>query len=286
MRSRVAVLSLVVMSIAWFVVAAKAQERNREGMRTRLAERIQDLDLTDQQETQLAEIRKEFRPKVDEQAKQFSSVVREEVEKARAVLTEEQIDELAEMREVRREHRAETLAERVAHLEELGLTGAEMQKITQIRETSRPAIEQALQELKGLLTDEQQKAREEALKAGKSRREMRAALPLTNEQKEKVAAVGKKLRAVVRADIEKIRDVLSPEQKEQLGEMREERTEHARDRVAAAIANAPDLHLTDEQKSKLGELRKEYRPKVQAAGDKLRAVVREELTAIAGVIKE
>ena len=40
--------------------------------------------------------------------------------------------------------------------------------------------------LQGLLTDDQKKAREEALKAGKKRREVLESLKLTDEQKEKV----------------------------------------------------------------------------------------------------
>jgi Spy/CpxP family protein refolding chaperone len=46
-----------------------------------------------------------------------------------------------------------------------------------------------------------------------------------------------------------------------------------------------DLSLTDEQEANIADIRKEYRPKVQEAGNKLRATVREEVEAIVAVIK-
>ena len=51
-----------------------------------LAERIQDLNLTDAQEAQIAEIRKEYRPKVQEAGNKLREAAREEVEKILAVL--------------------------------------------------------------------------------------------------------------------------------------------------------------------------------------------------------
>ena len=50
-------------------------------------------------------------------------------------------------------------------------------------------------------------------------------------------------------------------------------------------ARVQDLNLTDEQKAKLADIRKEYRPKVQEAGNKLGAAAREEVEAIVAVIK-
>ena len=46
-----------------------------------------------------------------------------------------------------------------------------------------------------------------------------------------------------------------------------------------------DLNLTDEQEAKIADIRKEYRPKVQEAGNKLRAAVKEEVERIVAVIK-
>src|SRR5262249_39218 len=148
----------------------------------------QDLNLTDAQEANIADIRKEYRPKVQEAAKNLSTLVKEEVEKVEAVLTPEQKRKLAEFKEERKELRAERLAEAMAHLEELELTDAEVAKITEIRKECHPKIEKAMQGLEGLLTDDQKKARLEALEAGKNRKEVIASLKLTDDQKAKLEA--------------------------------------------------------------------------------------------------
>jgi Spy/CpxP family protein refolding chaperone len=250
-----------------------------------LRERIQDLNLTDEQEAKIADIRQEYQPKVQEAAKDLATVVKEEVEKARGALSDEQKTKVAALKEERPDRRAERLAERLAHLEELDLTDAEKEKIAAIRDEYRPKIAQALESLRGTLTDAQRQAREDALKVGKKRREVIASLNLTGEQKEKVEAVGKQLRTLVREELEKMRDVLSQGQQEQLQEFREERKEHVRDRMAHAITNFKDLNLTAEQKTQLTDIRKEYRPRVQEAGNKLRAAVRAEVEAIVAVLK-
>jgi Spy/CpxP family protein refolding chaperone len=250
-----------------------------------LGARLQDLNLSDEQEAKIADIRKEYRPKVQEAAKDLVGVVKEEVEKVRGVLTPEQRTKLEATKEERQERRAEGLAERIAHFNELDLTDGEMEKIAEIRKEYRPKIEKALKELDGLLSDDQKKARREALAAGKKRREVLQAINLTDEQKEKVQTVGKEVAAIVREEMEKIRDVLSTEQKEKLQDVKEERKERVRDRMAHRIANLKDLDLTEDQKAKIADIRKEYRPKVQEAGNKLRGTVREEVEAIIAVIK-
>ena len=131
----------------------------------------------------------------------------------------------------------------------------------------------------------QKKAREESLKAGKKRKEILESLQLTDDQKQKVAAVAKELGDLVREEAEKVSDVLTASQKEQLQEGKSERREHVRDRMAHRIANLKDLNLTDEQKTKLADIRKEYRPKVHDAGNKARAAVREEIEMIVAVLK-
>jgi Spy/CpxP family protein refolding chaperone len=251
----------------------------------RPSERTQDLQLTDEQEAKIADIRKEYRPKVQEAAKDLAAVAKEEVEKAHAVLTPEQKTKVEAFKEERRERRAEGLAERIAHLRELDLTDAERAQFAEIRKEYRPKIDKALEGLRGLLSDEQRKAREEGLRAGKRRREILASLNLTDEQKEKVEAVGKEVRALVREELEKMRDVLSEGQKEQLQEFKDERQDRVRDRRAHRIANLKELDLTAEQKTQLTDIRKEYRPKVHEAGNKLRATVREEVEAIVAVLK-
>ena len=82
-----------------------------------------------------------------------------------------------------------------------------------------------------------------------------------------------------------MRDVLTEGQKEKLQEFNEERRDRVRDRMAHRIANLRELNLTEEQKAQIQEIRKEYRPKVHEAGNKFRAVVREEVAAIVNVIK-
>ena len=243
------------------------------------------VNLTDEQEDKIAEIRKEYRPKVQEAAKVLTAAAKDEVEKIRGVLTPEQKTRLTELKDERQEFRAERLPERIAHLQELDLTDAEMAKIAEIRKEYRPKLEKVLEGLKGTLTDAQRKAREEGLQAGKKRREILASLNLTDEQKAKVEAAGKELRTVVRDELEKMRDVLTEGQKEKLQEFKDERRERVRDRMAHAITNFKELNLTDEQKAEITKIRQEYRPKVHEAGNKLRAVVREKVEKILAVIK-
>jgi hypothetical protein len=61
----------------------------RERVRDRMAHRIanlKDLDLTDDQKSKLAEIRKEYRPKVHEAGNKLRTAIREEVHKLIGVL--------------------------------------------------------------------------------------------------------------------------------------------------------------------------------------------------------
>jgi Spy/CpxP family protein refolding chaperone len=146
-------------------------------------------------------------------------------------------------------------------------------------------MEKALRELQGLLTDGQNKVRQEALRAGKRRRQVLEALNLTDEQKQKVQAIGKEVATLARERMEKLRDVLSAGQKEELQDLREECKERVRDRMAYRIANLKDLNLTEGQKAQIADIRREYRPKVQEAGNKLRATVTVGLEAIVAVIK-
>jgi Spy/CpxP family protein refolding chaperone len=280
-----AVVALAVGVSALAAVPAAAEDKKAEKAEGILVVRIQDLNLTDDQEAKIADIRKEYRPKVQEAAKGLAAVAKEEVEKVRGVLTPEQKRKLDEAKEERKERRAEGLAQRIAHLEQLDLTEGEVAKIEEIRKEYRPKIEKTMKELHGLLSDDQKKAREEALQAGKKRREVLESLKLTDEQKAKVQEVGKELRTICHEEMEKIRDVLSAEQKEKLLDLKEERQERVRDRMAHRIANLKDLNLTEDQKTQITDIRKEYRPKVQEAGNKLRATVREEMEAILGAIK-
>jgi len=279
-----AALALVVGVWVYATLPAAAEEADQKPGGG-LAARVQDLNLTDEQETKMADIRKEYRPKGQEAAKELTTLVKEEVDKVRGVLTPDQKKKLEEAKEERQERRAEGLAERVAHLGELDLTDGEMAKIGEIRKEYRPKIEKALKEMQGLLTDDQKKARQEALRANKKRKEVLEAIKLTDEQKEKVQNVCKEVTTLVREEMEKIRDVLTAEQKEKLQDLKDETKERARDRMAHRIANLKDLNLTEDQKTQIADIRKEFRPKVHEAGNKLRTTVREEVEAIIAVIK-
>jgi Spy/CpxP family protein refolding chaperone len=122
--------------------------------------------------------------------------------------------------------------------------------------------------------------KEDALKAGKSRREVIASLQLTDDQKAKVESVGKEVRTLVQEELAKIRNVLPAEQQEEIEATKEDRREHVRDRLAFRIANLKELDLTDQQVSQIKAIRAQYRPKVQEAGNDLRAIVREEIVAV------
>jgi Spy/CpxP family protein refolding chaperone len=246
---------------------------------------IRELNLTDQQEAKIADIRKENRPKIEEAAKELATITKEEEEKVRGVLTPAQLQKVQEFKEERKERRHEGLAQRIAHLKDFDLTEAEVTQIEEIRKEFRPKIEEAMKKFTGVLTEDQKKAREEALKAGKPHREVREALNLTGDQKEKLEAAAKDLATQFREEMEKIRGVLSEEQQRQLTELKDERKEHARDRMAHRIANLGELDLTEEQKTKIADIRKEFRPKVHEAGSKLRGAIKEELESIAAVLK-
>lgn len=283
MKTLYTLFLLVVVFAVFPRLAAADEDKGERGdrVRERIAASLADLSLTDEQDAKIAEIRKEFRPTIQEAAKELAAVLKAELDKVRAVLTPEQ----REKRSAQKERRLEGLAERIAHLKDLDLTEAELAQIEEFREQYRPQIENLMKNLAGVLTEEQREARMEALKSGESRREVRESLNLTEEQREKVESIGKELLGVERQKLEKIKSVLTPEQQQKLAAQKEERREHARDRLAAAIDNDNSLKLTADEKSKIAEIRKEYRPKVQQAGDKLRAAVRDEVAQILTVIK-
>jgi len=279
MRTLRPVLALLVAMVASGTLVA--QER-----RAILVEKIQELNLSDEQEAKIAEIQKADRPKVEAAAKALAAVAKEEADKAMAVLTPEQKEKLAASKEDGKELRAEGVSERLARLEELDLSDAQIAQIEAVRKECRPEVAKAVEGLRGTLTPEQRKAREEALASGKKHREVLAALNLTPEQKEKVGAACKECCAAIKGELEKFREALSAQEKEKLADLKDERKEQVRDRRVHRIANLRELALTPEQKEKLGEIRQEYRPKIHEAGNALRAAVREELQSIAGVLKE
>jgi F0F1-type ATP synthase membrane subunit b/b' len=79
--------------------------------------------------------------------------------------------------------------------------------------------------------------------------------------------------------------VLTAQQKEELKELRSERRELVRDRLAQQIANLRELNLTEQQQESLMKIRQEFHPKIKEAGDRLRSSVREEVGKIVTVIQ-
>ena len=106
MKPLCALLTLVVAIVVCPRLCAAQEPSGTPGERAaeRLAERIQDLHLTDQQEAKIEEIQKECRPKVEEAAKDLSGFVKEEMDKVRDVLTPEQKTKLEALKDERKEH--------------------------------------------------------------------------------------------------------------------------------------------------------------------------------------
>jgi Spy/CpxP family protein refolding chaperone len=246
---------------------------------------VQDIELTDEQEAKIAAIRKEYASKIKEDAKELKSLANEQLEKIRGVFTPEQRAKIQSIIAERREFKEESLAHAIANLKELDLTEAELAKIREIRREYRPKMDEAIRQLENLLTDAQEKAREEALKAGKTRREVLQAINLTGEQRAELENTATQLKNLVGNEVEKIRGVLTASQKETLQDQREERAEMVRDRLAHQIANLRDLNITDEQKTKLTNIRQEYRPKLQELGNRLRTAIGEEVQKVVAVLK-
>jgi Spy/CpxP family protein refolding chaperone len=284
MKTLMAVVGLAVGMGAWAALAA-AEEQAGQKAGGGLAARVQELHLTDAQETKIADIRKDYRPKMQDAAKNLAAIVKEEEEKVLGVLTAEQKKKLQDAREELKEMKAESLAEQIAHFGELELTDSEIAQIKDIRKEFHPKIEMTLNQLDGLLTADQKKARQDALQAGKKGGEALEALKLTNEVKEKVRTVCTKVASLFHEEMERIRDVLGSEQKEKLQELKNETKEHVRDRMAFRISTLKDLNLTEDQKTRITQIRNEFRPRVHEAGNRLRTIIREEVGAISAVLK-
>lgn len=109
-------------------------------------------------------------------------------------------------------------------LKGLNLTDEQKTKVEALKKEYGPKFKEGSQGMDGILTDEQKKAREEAVKAakeaGKKGPEVweaaKAAVKLTDEQKAKMAENRKAAEALHKQFREKLMEILTPEQKEQL----------------------------------------------------------------------
>jgi Spy/CpxP family protein refolding chaperone len=265
--------------------ADKLRERLQDAQVKVLVVSIQDIDLSDEQEAEIAAIRKEYRPKIEASAKELKSLVKEEVDGIRNVFTPEQRPKIQAIIEERKDFREESLAHKIAGLKELDLTETELAKIAEIRKEYRPKIDEAAKQLERLLTDTQKEARKEAIKDDKPRREVLKVLNLTSAQTSELENNGKELKDLVGSEMSKLRGVLTAGQKETLQDLRAERREMVRDRLAHQIANLKDLNLTEQQKESLMNIRQEFRPKIQEAGNALRTEIGEEVGKIVAVLK-
>ena len=265
--------------------ADKLRERLQDAQVKVLVVSIQDIDLSDEQEAEIAAIRKEYRPKIEESAKELKSLVKEEVDGIRNVFTPEQRPKIQAIIEERKDFREESLAHKIAGLKELDLTETELAKIAEIRKEYRPKIDEAAKQLERLLTDTQKEARKEAIKDDKPRREVLKVLNLTSAQTSELENNGKELKDLVGSEMSKLRGVLTAGQKETLQDLRAERREMVRDRPVHQIANLKDLNLTEQQKESLMNIRQEFRPKIQEAGNALRTEIGEEVGKIVAVLK-
>jgi Spy/CpxP family protein refolding chaperone len=121
--------------------------------------------------------------------------------------------------------------------------------------------------------------------AGKTRREVLQAINLNAAQRAELENTATQLKNLVGNEVEKIRSVLTASQRETLQELREERADRVRDRLAHQIANLRELNLTDEQRTTLMNIRQEYRPKLQELGNQLRTAIAEEVQKVVAVLK-
>jgi len=109
-------------------------------------------------------------------------------------------------------------------LRDLNLSDEQKAKIEDVRKEFGPKQAEAQKKRESILTDEQKKARDEAMKsardAGKSRQEafaaVQEAMKLTDEQKSKMADARKAAEEITKEMREKVMSILTPEQKEKV----------------------------------------------------------------------
>ena len=173
-----------------------------------VVERIHDLNLTDEQEAKIADIRKEYQPKVQEAAKDLVTLVKEEVEKAR----EEGLKAGKRRREV---------------IASLNLTNEQKEKVEAVAKEMATLVREEMEKIRDVLTEGQkeklQEFQAERRERVRDRRAHRIAnhrdLNLTDEQKSQIAEVrkeyrpkvheaGNKLRPTIREEVEAILAVL------------------------------------------------------------------------------
>jgi len=110
------------------------------------------------------------------------------------------------------------------------LSDEQKAKVADVEKEFAPKLEEAMKKM-DVLTPEQKKARDEAMKKardeGKDRGEVRragmAAVTLTDEQKAKQTEARKCLRAIGEQELAKVKEILTPEQKAEVEKRMAER---------------------------------------------------------------
>lgn len=119
-------------------------------------------------------------------------------------------------------------------LKGLNLADDQKAKLEELKKEYGPKLKDDRQGLESILTADQKKVRDEALKAAKAAgkkpgeawKEVKEAVKLTDEQKAKLADNRKDMKALHKEIHEKILALLTQEQQDQLKKIREERKEH------------------------------------------------------------
>lgn len=86
---------------------------------------------------------------------------------------------------------------------------------------------------------------------------------IRKECRPKVQEAAKELGTIVREEFEKIAAILTPEQKQKVQALREEREDRREECLAHAIASLKELDLTDAEMTKIGDIRKGFRPRME-----------------------
>jgi Spy/CpxP family protein refolding chaperone len=113
----------------------------------------------------------------------------------------------------------------------LNLTDDQKAKLEEIKKEYAPKFKEAAEKSEGILTPEQKTARKEAMKAAREagkrgpevRKEIEAAMKLTDEQKAKMADARKAMEALQKEVRGKVMEILTPEQKAKLEQQAKER---------------------------------------------------------------
>jgi Spy/CpxP family protein refolding chaperone len=282
MKNLVAVVTLAILLTPMLLAYGDGKDQK---LGEQLAGILRCLNLTAPQKAKIAQIETECQPKIQGAANALAILVREEADKVRDALTRDQVNIVMRIKEDRKLSGLESLATRIARLQDLDLTEDEVAQMKEIREGFRPRIDEVIKEFKTALSDEQRRAWEEAARLAKDRAAVLNSFNPREDQKELMDTLGQGLRPILKEELGMVREVLAKEQQAKLPALSDRPRARTSDRWAHTVCSLEKLNLTDEQRSKIDNIRQEYRVKIHEAGNKLRAAVWKELDQIVAVIK-